>query len=126
MIAEAESYLAKHYNSEYYDIVAKSCEAEKKAENSNYDKLKQDLQTEHKQRLNSLKDAEDIKDRKVYIIRINCLMLRWHMNPESRRSKTEDMMHLCISIHLIDLLRMSKFTFAQKRIQSWENYKYIV
>ena len=26
--------------------------------------------------------------------------------------------------HLIDLLRMSKFTFAQKRIQSWENYKY--
>ena len=44
LIAEAESYLAKHYNSEYYDIVAKSCEAEKKAENSNYDKLKQDLQ----------------------------------------------------------------------------------
>ena len=40
LIAEAESYLAKHYNSEYYDIVAKSCEAEKKAENSNYDKLK--------------------------------------------------------------------------------------
>ena len=27
LIAEAESYLAKHYNSEYYDIVAKSCEA---------------------------------------------------------------------------------------------------
>ena len=34
---------------------------------------------------------------KSIIIRINCLMLRWHMNPESRRSKTEDMMHLCIS-----------------------------
>ena len=64
LIAEAESYLAKHYNSEYYDIVAKSCEAEKKAENSNYDKLKQDLQTEHKQRLNSLKGAEDIKAEK--------------------------------------------------------------
>ena len=46
------------------NIVAKSCEAEKKAENSNYDKLKQELQTEHKQRLNSLKDAEDIKAEK--------------------------------------------------------------
>ena len=89
LIAEAESYLAKHYNSEYYDIVAKSCEAEKKAENSNYDKLKQDLQTEHKQRLNSLKGAEDIKAEKY--------------NYKNR---------------------MSKFTFAQKRIQSWENYKY--
>ena len=33
-------------------------------------------------------------------------------------------MHLCISIHLIDLLRMSKFTFAQKQAQKIENYKY--
>ncbi len=33
-------------------------------------------------------------------------------------------MHFCISIHLIDLLRMSKYTFAQKRAQSIENYKY--
>ena len=32
--ADAEGYLSKHYSSEYYDIVAKSCEAEKKAENS--------------------------------------------------------------------------------------------
>ena len=34
MIADAEGYLSKHYSSEYYDIVAKSCEAEKKAENA--------------------------------------------------------------------------------------------
>ena len=40
LIADAESYLSKHYNSEYYDIVAKSCEAEKKAENSSFEKLK--------------------------------------------------------------------------------------
>lgn len=65
MIAEAESYLAKHYNSEYYDIVAKSCEAEKKAENSNYDKLKQELQTEHKQRLNSLNGCRRHQSRKI-------------------------------------------------------------
>ena len=32
LIADAEGYLSKHYNSEYYDVVAKSCEAEKKAE----------------------------------------------------------------------------------------------
>ena len=30
LIADAEGFLSKHYNSEYYNIVAKSCEAEKK------------------------------------------------------------------------------------------------
>ena len=38
LIADAEGFLSKHYNSEYYNIVAKSCEAEKKAENSNFEK----------------------------------------------------------------------------------------
>ena len=123
LIAEAESYLAKHYNSEYYDIVAKSCEAEKKAENSNYDKLKQDLQTEHKQRLNSLKGAEDIKAEKY---NYKNKLFDAQMAHESRIQEIKDRRHDAFmhKFHLIDLLRMSKFTFAQKRIQSWENYKY--
>ena len=123
LIAEAEGYLAKHYNSEYYDIVAKSCEAEKKAENSNYDKLKQDLQTEHKQRLNSLKDAEDIKAEKY---NYKNKLFDAQMAHESRIQEIKDRRHDAFmhKFHLIDLLRMSKFTFAQKRIQSWENYKY--
>ena len=123
LIAEAESYLAKHYNSEYYDIVAKSCEAEKKAENSNYDKLKQDLQTEHKQRLNSLKNAEDIKAEKY---NYKNKLFDAQMAHESRIQEIKDRRHDAFmhKFHLIDLLRMSKFTFAQKRIQSWENYKY--
>ena len=123
LIAEAESYLAKHYNSEYYDIVAKSCEAEKKAENSNYDKLKQELQTEHKQRLNSLRDAEDIKAEK-YAYKNK--LFDAQMAHESRIQEIKDRRHDAFmhKFHLIDLLRMSKFTFAQKRIQSWENYKY--
>ena len=122
LIAEAESYLAKHYNSEYYDIVAKSCEAEKKAENSNYDKLKQDLQTEHKQRLNSLKDAEDIKAEKY---NYKNKLFDAQMAHESRIQEIKDRRHDAFmhKFHLIDLLRMSKFTFAQKRIQSCENYK---
>ena len=64
MIADAESYLSKHYNSEYYDIVVKSCEAEKKAENSSFEKTKTQLQEEHKKALGSLKDAEEIKAEK--------------------------------------------------------------
>ena len=64
LIADAESYLSKHYNSEYYDIVVKSCEAEKKAENSSFEKTKTQLQEEHKKALGSLKDAEEIKAEK--------------------------------------------------------------
>ena len=67
LIADAEGFLSKHYNSEYYNIVAKSCEAEKKAENSNFEKLKADLQEEHKKAVSSLKDAEEIKAEKIHI-----------------------------------------------------------
>ena len=47
LIADAESFLSKHYNSEYYNIVAKSCEAEKKRKTVIL-KIKADLQEEHK------------------------------------------------------------------------------
>ena len=41
LIADAEGFLSKHYNSEYYNIVAKSCEAEKKAEDKVFDAVEQ-------------------------------------------------------------------------------------
>ena len=40
LIADAEGYLAKHYNNDYYNIVAKSCETEMKDEESRYAKVK--------------------------------------------------------------------------------------
>ena len=44
LIADAEGYLAKHYNNDYYNIVAKSCETEMKDEESRYAKVKMKLQ----------------------------------------------------------------------------------
>ena len=40
LIADAEGYLSKHYNSEYYDVVAKELRSREKAENSKFEKLK--------------------------------------------------------------------------------------
>ena len=88
LIADAEGYLSKHYSSEYYDIVVKSCEAEKYT----YKNKLYDAQMAHESRL------QEIKDR-----------------------KHDAFMH---KFHLIDLLRMSKYTFAQKQAQKIENYKY--
>ena len=123
LIADAEGYLSKHYNSEYYDIVAKSCEAEKKAENSSYEKIKSQLQEEHKKAIASLKDAEEIKAEK-YTYKNK--LYDAQMAHESRLQEIKDRRHDAFmhKFHLIDLLRMSKYTFAQKQAQNFENYKY--
>lgn len=123
LIADAEGYLSKHYNSEYYDIVAKSCEAEKKAENSNYEKIKSQLQEDHKKAIASLKDAEEVKAEK-YTYKNK--LYDAQMAHESRLQEIKDRRHDAFmhKFHLIDLLRMSKYTFAQKQAQNFENYKY--
>ena len=117
LIADAEGFLSKHYNSEYYNIVAKSCEAEKKAENSNFEKLKADLQEEHKKAVSSLKDAEEIKAEK-YTYKNK--LYDAQMTHESRIQEIKDRKHDAYmhKFHLIDLLRMSKYTFAQKQAQN--------
>ena len=48
------------------------------------------------------------------------------MAHESKCQEIKDRKHDAFlhKYHLIDLLRMSKYTFAQKRAQSIENYKY--
>ena len=48
------------------------------------------------------------------------------MTHESRIQEIKDRKHDAYmhKFHLIDLLRMSKYTFAQKQAQNFENYKY--
>lgn len=78
------------------NIVAKSCEAEKKAENSNFEKLKADLQEEHKKAVSSLKDAEEIKAEK-YTYKNK--LYDAQMTHESRIQEIKDRKHdaTCIS-----------------------------
>ena len=123
LIADAEGYLEKHYKSEYYDIVAKSCEAEKSAENSNYEKLKAEIQAEEKKAISKLSNSDDIKAEK-YTYKNK--LFDAQMTHESRLQEIKDRKHDAYmhKYHLIDLLRMSKYTFAQKQAQKWENYKY--
>ena len=123
LIADAEKYLSEHYNKEYYDVVVKNCKTEKDAEKSNYEKVKADLQAEHKTKISSLKDAEEIKAEK-YTLKNK--LLDAQMAHESRLQEIKDRKHDAYmhKFHLIDMLRMSRFTFGQKKAQSFENYKY--
>lgn len=123
LIAEAEGYLDKHYKSEYYEKVAKSCEAEKEAEKSSYEKEKAAIKEEHAKALSSLKDAEEIKAEK-YAYKNKLFDIQ--MAHESKLQEIKDRKHDAFAhkYHLIDLLRMSKYTFKQKQEQNFENYKY--
>ena len=123
MIADAEKYLADHYDSEYYQRVVASCEAEKEIETAEYKKKLESLKAEHNQIVAKLTDKQEIKDEKyVYKNRV----FDAQMVHESKLQEIKDRKHDAFAhkYHLIDLLRMSKFTFAQKQAQSIENYKY--
>ena len=123
LIADSEGYLSQHYKKEYYDVVAQSCKAEKEAEKSKYEKVKAELQAEHQAKLSGLKDAEEIKAEK-YTHKNK--LFDAQMAYESKIQEIKDRRHDAYMhrYHLIDRLRMSKFTFAQKKAQSLENYKY--
>ena len=123
LIAEAEKYLSENYNSKYYDKVVASCEAEKAAENEAYEKVRATIKTEHEQTLAKLSAADEIKDEKyVYKNRL----FDAQMSHESRLQEIKDRKHDAFAhkFHLIDLLRMSKYTFGQRQAQKIENYKY--
>lgn len=123
LIADAEGYLKEHYDSEYYSKVVASCDAEKAAENESYERVKATLKTEHEQALAKLSDPEEIKDEK-YVYKNK--LFDAQMTHESRLQEIKDRKHDAFShkYHLIDLLRMSKYTFMQSRAQKFENYKY--
>ncbi len=123
LIADAEKYLAEHYDKEYYQKVAASCDAQKEQAKADYKKVCEDLKEEHEKLVVSLTDKQEIKDEKyVYKNRI----FDADMTHESKLQEIKDRKHDAYAhkYHLIDLLRMSKFTFAQKQAQNIENYKY--
>lgn len=123
LIADAEAYLAAHYKNDYYKKVVESCAAAKKAENAEYEGIRERLKAEHTKALSELKDRQEIKDEKyVYKNRLyDAQMMHESKLQEIKDRKHEAFVH---EYHLIDLLRMSKFTYAQRRKQKLENYKY--
>ena len=123
LIAEAEDYLSKNYNSQYYNKVVNSCEAEKEAEKKEYERICAVLKEEHTAQLSKLSDPDEIKDEK-YVYKNKIYDVK--MAHESKCQEIKDRKHDAFlhKYHLIDLLRMSKYTFVQKRAQSIENYKY--
>ena len=123
LIADAEGYLKENFEKLYYNAVKESCEAEKaKALEDHKQRLAQ-LEKEHKEALAGMSDQVEIKEEN-YVHKNRISNEKLEMEKEKQRIKDRKHDALTYKYHLIDLLRLSDFTFAEEMAQKWENYKY--
>lgn len=123
LIAEAESYLKANFDSQYYQPVKESCEQEKVIAKENYSRKVQELNKAHQEALSKLSDHQEIKDEK-YVHKNRLFDAKMDLQKELQEIKDRRHAAYTYKYHLIDMLRMSKFTFMETRAQKWENYKY--
>ena len=123
LIDDAVKYLDANYDKEYYSKVLASCEAEKTAENSRYEAELSELKKQHTADIAKLSDQGEIKDEK-YVYKNKQFDAK--LKHDATLQQIKDRRHDAYAhrYHLIDLLRLSKFTFGEKQKQKWENYKY--
>lgn len=123
LIADAETYIKQHFNQDYYEHVKKSCDREKTAAKEKYRKKTAELEREHQATISKLSDHQEIKDEK-YVYKNRLFDAKMQLEKELQQIKDRKHAAYAYKYHLIDLLRMSKFTFMETRAQKWENYKY--
>lgn len=122
-IAVAEKYLKDHYQSDYYNKVVESNKYEVQKAKADYDKKLKELEKEHKDILSGLSDKEEIKEENfIYKNRLFDAKLEYTKNMQEAKDRKHDA--FTFEYHLIDLLKMSNFSFAEKQAQKIENYKY--
>lgn len=122
-IADADAYLKAHVDQEYYQPVKESCEQEKVLAKEKYSQKLAELKAEHQKILSGLSDHKEIKDEN-YVYKNRQFDAKMRFEKELQEIKDRAHAAYVYKFHLIDLLRMSKFTFAETRAQKWENYKY--
>ena len=123
LIADAEGYLKAHYDQEYLAPVKASCVAEREAAKVAYQKQLAELEKEHQAGVAKLSDSAEIKEEK-YVYKNKQFDAKVSYQQELQRIKDREHEAFSYKYHLIDMLRMGKFTFGENMAQKWENYKY--
>ena len=123
LIAQAEAYLKEHYDKDYYQAVVTSCKEEQALAQEKYQQAVAQLNQEHQETLAKLTDQGEIKDEK-YVQKNRLFDAKMQLAKDIQEAK--DRRHAAFDhrYHLIDMLRLSKFTFGESLAQRWENYKY--
>ncbi len=123
LIARAEAYLKEHFDKDYYESVKASCEAEKAEAKAAYQKRLAELEKEHKETVAKLSDHQEVKDEN-YVYKNRQFDAKVGLEQNLQQIKDRRHAAYTYKYHMIDMLRMSKFTFLETTAQKWENYKY--
>ena len=123
LIADAESYIKAHYDTEYMQPVKASCAQEKIVAQEKYKQAVAALQKEHQENVAKLTDHKEIKDEK-YVHKNRLFDAKMTLAKDLQDIKDRKHAAFNHKYHLLDLLRMSKFSLAETQAQKWENYKY--
>ena len=123
LISDAENYLKAHFDKDYYQAVKQSCQQEKIQAKEKYQQNISKVEKEHQQTLAKLTDHQEIKDEK-YVYKNRRFDCKMDLDKELQRIKDRRHGAYTYKYHLIDLQRMSKFTFLESRAQKLENYIY--
>ena len=123
LTAKAEAYLKAHFDKDYYQAVKGSCAQEKELARRKYADNMAMLEQEHRSTLAKLSDRKEIKNEK-YVYKNRRFDAKMELEKELAQIKDRRHAAYVWKYHLIDMLRMSKFTFLDRRAQKWENYKY--
>ncbi|MFC5281044.1 galactoside ABC transporter permease [Arcanobacterium canis] len=129
LVSEAEAYLDKNYDKQYFTHVEESVVNEKKAAKAQYEAALLELKAEHEHNVKKLNAAggselkQELKDEN-FVYKNRQYDAKTQMKNQIQAAK--DRRHAAVSekFHMIDMLRNSNFTLTQSMAQKWENYRY--
>ena len=123
LIADAESYLDQHFEADYLSRVEASCAFQKEEAQKAYSARLAKLKAEHEKALSGLTDRQEIKDEN-YVYRNKQFDAKMTLDTALQAIRDRRHEAFIYRYHLIDNLRLSHFTFSEKRAQSRENRRY--
>ena len=123
LISDAEAYLKMHFDKDYYQPKRENCVSAKEEAKDKYQAKVAKLKQEHQENISKLSDHQEIKDEN-YVYKNRLFDAKMGLEKDLQQIKDRKHAAYTYKYHLLDLLRMSKFTFMETRAQKWENYKY--
>ena len=97
--------------------------AEREQAKVDYQKHLAQLEKEHQKNLSGISDSAEVKE-ESYVYKNKQFDAKVTYQQEIQRIKDREHEAFVHRYHLIDLLRMSKFTPGESLAQKWENYRY--
>ena len=123
LIKEAEDYLKQNYESQYLSKVKASCDVANSQAEARYNAKLAELKAEYEKTIAGITDQKELKDEK-YVYKNKQFDAKLTYDNELQAIKDRRHEAFTYQYHLIDNLRMSKFTVGERFDQWRENYKY--